>query len=265
MGKSIMIGARTELAVIVLAIVIIGLPIPLHPSSANAAHPEIGSTVAVKNRVTAELADEKRRLLKGAKVHQDEILVTGAKSSAEIKLLDDTKLAVGPSARLVLDKFVYDADAPPKSISVTLAKGAFRFISGTSAKAAYEIRTPTATMGVRGTVFDVFVADNGESVVLLHEGSVDVCAGPSNCRRHDVIGKIMHIGLGGLLSEPANWNRSLIRGIRVTRAFPFVGRRLAIDPVRRLTHSALSTGRVDDVIRKPLDGLRELRRQLPFR
>ena len=256
--------AKAEGAMISLAIALFALAITLDPLPASAAHPEVGSTVAVRNRVIAEMENEKRRLSKGAKVHQDELLITGARSSAEIRLLDETKLAVGPSARLVLDKFVYDAGAPPKSISLTLAKGAFRFISGASDKSAYEIKTPTASMGVRGTVFDVFVADNGESIVLLHEGSVEVCAGPLNCRRHDVIGKIVHIGLGGLLSEPANWSNALLRGIGVTRAFPFVGRRLAIDPVRRLTHSALRRGRVDDVIQAPAKGLRELRRRLPF-
>lgn len=260
-----MAGNTAERAMIALAVVVAALAIPLHSLPASTAHPEIGSALAVRNRVTAELGNENRRLSRGAKVHQDEVLVTGAKSSAEIKLLDETKLAVGPSSKLVLDKFVYDASAPPKSISITLAKGAFRFITGASDKAAYEIKTPTATMGVRGTVFDVFVADNGESVVLLHEGSVEVCAGSFNCKRHDVIGKIMRIGLGGLLSEPANWSRSLLRGVRVGRAFPFVGRRLTIDPVRRLTHSALERGRVDDVIRTPVEGLRELRRRLPFR
>lgn len=258
-----MVGLKLEPKLISLAIAVL-VAILLHALPANAEYPEIGSTIAVKNRVIAELANEKRRISKGAKVHQEEVLVTSANASAEIRLLDETKLAVGPSARLVLDKFVYDASAPPKSISITLAKGAFRFISGSSNKAAYEIKTPTASMGVRGTVFDVFVAENGEAMVLLHEGSVDVCAGPLNCRRHNVIGKIIHIGLGGLLSEPINWHRSLLRGVRVTRAFPFVGRRLAIDPVRRLTHSALTRG-VDNAIRRPTDTLRELRRQLPFR
>src|SRR5262245_18110503 len=82
-----------------------------------AATPEIGDTVAVKSDVTAEMGEEKRKLAKGAKVHQDETLVTGEKASAEIELLDTTKLAVGPSARIVLDKFVYDAGAAPGSIS----------------------------------------------------------------------------------------------------------------------------------------------------
>ncbi len=142
---------------------------------AFAATPEIGDTVAVKNEVTAEVGEDSRKLAKGAKVFQNEILVTSETASAEIQLLDKTKLAVGSSARIVLDKFIYDPSAAPGSISINLAKGAFRFITGKSPKTAYEIKTPTASMGVRGTVFDVFVADNGETVVLLHEGGVDVC------------------------------------------------------------------------------------------
>lgn len=258
-------GAKFETSLISL-VAMAALAIALQPMPAHAAHPEIGSTVVVKNDVTAELESEKRRLSKGAKVHQDEILITGAKASAEIKLLDETKLAVGPSSRLVLDKFVYDGSAPPQSISITLAKGAFRFITGATDKAAYEIKTPTATMGVRGTVFDVFVADNGESIVLLHEGSVEVCTRPSNCKRHNVVGKIIHVGLGGVLSDPMNWHRSLLGGVALAKAFPFVGRRLAIDPVRRLSQRILQKGRVDNIIRKgPVDGVRKLRRTLPLR
>jgi hypothetical protein len=34
----------------------------------------------------------------------------------------------------VLDKFVYDAGAEPGSISINMAKGAFRFITGASPK-----------------------------------------------------------------------------------------------------------------------------------
>jgi hypothetical protein len=159
-----------------------------------AATPEVGDTVTVNHEVTAEAGAIKRALEKGAKVFQDEILVTGDTASAEIELLDKTKLAVGASARIVLDKFVYDASAAPGSISINLAKGAFRFITGSSPKAAYEIKTPTASMGVRGTIFDVYVADNGESAVLLHEGGVDVCPTPATCKRHDKVGHFVHVG-----------------------------------------------------------------------
>lgn len=210
---------------------------------AFAATPEIGDTVSVKNEVTVEVGDESRKLAKGNKVFQNEILVTSPTASAEIQLLDKTKLAVGASARIVLDKFIYDPNAAPGSISINLAKGAFRFITGKSPKDAYEIKTPTASMGVRGTVFDVFVADDGETVVLLHEGGVDVCPTPTSCKRHDKVGHIVHVGLNRVISEPLKWSGAILGGIAVTQAFPFVGKKLVIDPVRRLTHSALLSGK----------------------
>ena len=141
-------------------------------------------------------------------------------------------------------------------------KGAFRFITGASPKAAYEIKTPTATMGVRGTVFDVFVADDGETVVLLHEGGVDVCSAPGSCKRHDSIGRIVHVGLDRVISAPLKWSTSLLNGIGVATAFPFVGKKLLIDPVRRLTQGAL-LDTPKRVLQAPLKGLGGLGRALP--
>jgi hypothetical protein len=232
----------------------------------GAAGPEIGTTVLVKNQVIVEFEEEKRKLQKGGKVHQQEALQTAKSSSAEIRLLDDTKLAVGPDARIVLDKFVYDASASPGSISINLAKGAFRFISGTSPSTAYEIRTPTASMGVRGTVFDVYVADNGETAVLLHEGAVEVCSRTSACRTHNVIGRIVHVGLQGLVSLPLMWDGTIMRGVTVAGAFPFVGRTLAIDPVRRLRHADILSpaAKATRAVTKPVeDATRQLQRAVP--
>jgi hypothetical protein len=244
-------------------VVLIATAIGCARLSAAETPPEIGDTVMVKNDVTIEFQDEKRKLETGAKVHQDEVLETAKSASAEIELLDKTKLAVGASARIMLDKFVYDAGAAPGSISVNLSKGAFRFITGASPKAAYEIKTPTATMGVRGTVFDVFVADNGETAVLLHEGGVDVCPTPSTCKRHDKVGRIVHVNALGVLTEPLRWTKSLMHGIGVATAFPFVGKKLIIDPVRRLRHATLLTGSgVRQVVTAPVRGLRSVGRAL---
>ena len=70
---------------------------------------------------------------------------------------DDTKLALGPGARLVLDKFVYDPNTTSKQVLINFAVGAFRFISSSKDAVGYELKTPTATMGVRGTVFDFYL------------------------------------------------------------------------------------------------------------
>jgi ferric-dicitrate binding protein FerR (iron transport regulator) len=208
---------------------------------ARANAPEVGTAIVVRNTVTLTVADEQRPLKKGAVVHQDEVLTTGKASTAEIELKDKTKLAVGPDATIVLDNLVFDPNAPQRSIVLDIGKGAFRFITGLSPKEAYEIRTPTATMGIRGTVFDVYVSPEGETAVLLHEGAVDICATPTTCQRHDRKGQVIHVSLTRVLSFPLSWDASLFQGLAFASAFPFVGKRLVVDPVRRVASRSLTT------------------------
>jgi hypothetical protein len=214
-------------------------------SGARAGTPEIGSAVAVKPVVKAEAGGQSRTIETGAKVFQNEVLITEEAASAEIKLLDGTKFAVGPAARIALDKFVYDAHAAPGSISLGMIKGAFRFITGTSPKPAYEIKTPAATIGIRGTVFDGFVADDGEMVILLHQGVIELCSASKVCYVHDKVCHIVHVTPNGVFSSPAKWDAGLLNGIPLSQAFPFVGQKLAIDPERRLSYPALIAGTCD--------------------
>ena len=58
------------------------------------------------------------------------------------------------------------------------------------------IRTPTASITVRGTFFDVYVQDNGMSWLLLIEGSIEVCNEKGVCRVLDEPGKLIRITPG---------------------------------------------------------------------
>ena len=103
---------------------------------------------------------------------------------------------MGPDAKIVLDKFVYDASPSRGTISVNLAQGAFRFITGVAPKVSYEIKTPTASLGIRGTVFDVYVAENGETAVLLHQGGIEICNAARSCQFYDKTRQIVFVGSG---------------------------------------------------------------------
>jgi hypothetical protein len=69
----------------------------------------IGSAVTVVNYVTASLenAADERQLASGDDVRQQELIEVDQDSRSEIELNDRTKLALGPGARMLLDKFVY--------------------------------------------------------------------------------------------------------------------------------------------------------------
>lgn len=115
-----------------------------------AAGDRIGVAATVRNRVSGRIQSQTQQLNGGENVFDREQVKTETDSSAKIVLKDSANINVGPNSAVTLDNFVYSGDQDLKKASVNLAKGAFRFTTGTSDKKAYDIKTPTATIGVRG-------------------------------------------------------------------------------------------------------------------
>ena len=217
------------------------LPNTARAASTPPAGSEAGVTASIKKRVTGIVADSKRKLSKGDAVFQNEAIVTSSGAQGEFVLKDDTKLAVGPNSRIVLDKFVYDPKKNTGTLVLKATRGAFRFISGKSGSSAYTIKTPVASIAVRGTIFDGYINKKGEIAILLVKGEVDVCG--TRCKPLKRVGRFIHVRRNGWVSNPMKWNGSFMKGVAIATAFPFVGRRLAIDPVRRLSPKRIMTGR----------------------
>jgi hypothetical protein len=84
---------------------------------------------------------------------------------------DDTKVRVTQHSKLVIDDFVYD----PKSkgtgkLAMKVALGTVRYASGNIAKENnknVDVKTPTATVAVRGTAFSMTVDEVGASTIIL--------------------------------------------------------------------------------------------------
>jgi hypothetical protein len=201
----------------------------------------IGTAVAIKNQVTA--ADEqkiKHRLSTLDPVREQETLEAARDSEGQFNLADNTKLTLGPNASIVLDKFVYDPDKSTGRISLNFVKGAFRFITGESNKDAYKIITPVVSLGVRGTVFDGYVSDSGAMVILLHEGAINVCPASASCLVHsNRKRRLVYVSRRGKMVTRAKWDGSLLPGVSIRKVFPFLGRKLAIDPRVRLRYADL--------------------------
>lgn len=203
----------------------------LATQTAATAEPRIGTAVRIVKDVTADA----RALVTGDGVNQNETVEVRADSLGELKLDDNTKLALGPGARLKLDKFVYDPAKSQGDVAVSLVKGAFRFVTGNAPKKDYKIRTPNAAISVRGTVFDVFIADDGEEYLLLHEGSIEVCQGDgrnrSTCQVLQNVCNIIRVSPQGTVSRPQGWNNGPSQRVSFVIAFPFVVNPPTVDPV----------------------------------
>jgi hypothetical protein len=222
-------------------------------SPSHAVEPrDIGTAVEIKNDVTAaETNAAKRRLSKQSPVREQEVLESALNSRGEFVLADDTKLVLGPTARMVLDKFVYDPDQRASNkVTVNFAKGAFRFISGGSGQHAYEIKTPLASLGIRGTRFDGYVADDGSMAVLLHQdlnerSEVEICSTVALERNCEMLRSRCHVVYvtpsGRVMPQRATWEPSMLPGVGVQRAFPFLEQRLTVDPVIDCRYADLYT------------------------
>jgi len=83
---------------------------------------------------------------------------------------DNTKVAVIEGSQFIIDEFAYNPDAKTGRLAMQVTMGTVRYASGGVAKNNPEnvrLRTPTATVSVRGTDFAMVVNEIGQSMVTL--------------------------------------------------------------------------------------------------
>lgn len=131
----------------------------------------IGAAVAVRNQVTGAQGGQERPLAVGNPVFQNERISTGANSVAQLMFTDQTTLSVGPRSQVTLDRYVYDPNQAAGDVAVSFVTGAMRFITGSQDPHSYQVHTPVASIGVRGTIVDLLMID-GRMFGILDEGRV---------------------------------------------------------------------------------------------
>jgi hypothetical protein len=109
-----------------------------------------GEKVGEARKIDVTVTGAAGSLGKGDAVHRDERIRANASGLGQFEFEDGTKLAVGPNASVVIDKFVLGEGGKLKRFSIKASRGTFRFISGKSSAGAYRITTPAGTLGVRG-------------------------------------------------------------------------------------------------------------------
>ena len=86
----------------------------------------------------------------------------------EITFVDNTNVKVTEHSKLVIDDFVYSGKPSTSKMALRFASGTMRFKTGNGvSKSNINLRTPTATIAVRGTDFTSTVDDFGKSLVIL--------------------------------------------------------------------------------------------------
>ena len=190
----------------------------LTSAGAWAAEPS-GTVVAVVPASDASGAMGSRMLVTRGPVYMGDRIHTGPVGEAQIELADNTRLVVGPNSSVVVDAFVFEGKGKAQQVALNAVRGAFRFITGDSRKSAYQITTPTATIGVRGTQFDFSIDGRGQLNFALFEGQARICTHGGQCTLLSGACSVAVVPRSGALGRvPAGAERSKL----IAAAFPYI-------------------------------------------
>lgn len=115
--------------------------------------------------------------------------VTGEGGYLHLRMIDDAYYSVRPNSRFRIETYHYDATQPSNNqIRTQLEAGSVRAITGKAGEAnkqGYRLNTPVAAIGVRGTDYIVYHADDATRVAVS-SGAVVVSPFNDSCTRASV-------------------------------------------------------------------------------
>ena len=96
----------------------------------------------------------------GEPIFATDALRTGADGTVGVTLKDDTRISLGPSSEVRLDRYVYSPGEGGLGMVLKFVRGVAVYVSGRMAKLAPDsirLEAPAAIVGVRGTTVAVRV------------------------------------------------------------------------------------------------------------
>ncbi len=204
----------------------IAIAAALFPVSTSARADVIGDVVSAIPSVNYQRGGSIQTLSIDDVLEQNDRVITTGEGSAYIHFIDDTVLTIGANSEVLLDKFVFDGDKA-KLATIQIVKGTLRFVTGTSDHSVYQIKTPVATVGVRGTTIDVGY-ENDRMIYNTVEGLGVVCHTSAGCQDVRAGAQPLAINRGGFaLATPAEASR-LFQSI--TRSHNSLAQRIGRNP-----------------------------------
>lgn len=118
-----------------------------------------GRIAFVRGPLTAIGGGRERTLLTGGAVFEGDVLDTASGTVAVLAFRDGGRITLQPNTRFRIDRYSFDDKAPESGSSFfSLLRGGLRAVTGLvgrGAPRAYRMDTPIATIGIRGTSFDL--------------------------------------------------------------------------------------------------------------
>lgn len=148
-----MAGLRWSVGIVTLLFAAVTPVLAQQPSAAGRIKTVSGSAFIVRDGGTIPA-------LPGQVVFESDAIRTSADGSIGVTLKDDTRLALGPSSEVRLERFVYAPGSGSFGLALKFVRGVTAYVSGRMAKLAPDsirLETPAAIIGVRGTTLAIRV------------------------------------------------------------------------------------------------------------
>lgn len=127
--------------------------------ASNSAMAAAGKVVYARGDVQIERAGKTLPLAKGSEIESGDTIVTGKNGRVQLLMADGDRMALNTSSRFRVDEFKApeSADKPETGRGFySLVKGGFRAVTRSLGKRgldSYRVKTPVATIGIRGTTY----------------------------------------------------------------------------------------------------------------
>lgn len=111
-----------------------------------------------------------RQLEQGFALYQGDRVDTGDDATVSMRFTDGSRFDLAENSSMSVDNYAYRDNAEQSSFTTSIFKGAFRFVSGLIAQRrsrAMGVRTPVATIGIRGTNVAGEVDASSARIMLL--------------------------------------------------------------------------------------------------
>ena len=162
---------RDVLSLVLVAATVLALPAlavtPAAPPAAASATAAGTATLVTGHVSAATPSGEIRDIVKGGPVYEGEVLTTASSSYVNIAFSDGGRVLLRPESRFQIERYQYAATTQTQAANqpvrqesafFRLLKGGFRAVSGLighTRREDYAVQTPVATIGIRGTDYEV--------------------------------------------------------------------------------------------------------------
>ena len=153
-------------------------------NSAWAANERLGKTILARGSIMADRGAKQDALKRLSPVFRQDTLRSGNNARAQFRMVDNALINLQQNSVLKLRKYALKSANGDGNVLLELISGGLRTITGSIGKQNkkdYQLRTPIATIGIRGTMYEVEMMLNGGMYVGTWQGAISVRSHSGNC------------------------------------------------------------------------------------